>query len=306
MVGTQTDGSGKHAVQREGDSGASNAERPPVLGSMSEAELEAAVLDVAPDRAIFWDVDAPATLARVQRDPSDPFRALIPRYVKVLTYGGGPPVVEAYRALGARDCVPIYNAVDPATHHPSAPDERFRGDLGLLANRLPDREERIDRFFFAAAAALPRAQFLLGGNGWADRAMPPNVRAVGHVFTGDHNAFNASSTAVLNVNRADMASVGFSPPTRIFEAAGAAACLISDAWEGIEHFLEPGREVLLAAGGDEVAAHLEALTPDRARTLGEAARRRVLAEHTYAHRVDALLTVLDARLTGTASGGARP
>lgn len=234
---------------------------------------------------VFWDVDAPATLERVHRDERDAFRALIPQYDLVLTYGGGEPVVRAYRALGARECVPIYNALDPLTHHPVAREPRYEGLLGFLGNRLPDREARVRDFLFAAAAALPQASFLLGGNGWdAGCGAPANVRLLGHVYSRDHNAFNCSVRAVLNINRDSMASTGFSPPTRIFEAAGAGACLIVDAWEGIEMFLTPGREVLLARDGEEVAAHLRALSPDRARRMGEAALARVLSEHTYTHR----------------------
>jgi spore maturation protein CgeB len=243
----------------------------------------------------FWDVDAPATLDRVQRDPADPFRDLIPRYDLVLTYGGGPPVVAAYERLGAKACVPIYNALDPATHHPVPPDPRFAGDLGFLGNRLPDREARVEEFFLGAAARLPGRRFLLGGNGWADKPVTPNVKILGHVYTAEHNAFNCSPTAVLNINRESMARYGFSPPTRVFEAAGAGACLITDAWVGIEEFLAPGAEVLVAASGAEVAAHLEALTPERGRRLGAAARRRILAAHTYAHRAVELEGVLDLR-----------
>lgn len=257
--------------------------------------LEAAVVDRARGRAVFWDVDAPATLARVEAEGGDPFRRVVPRYDLVLTYGGGPNVVARYEALGARRCVPIYNALDPETHHPAAPDPRFDGDLGLLANRLPDREARIDDFFLGAAARLPGRRFVLGGNGWHDKPMPPNVRAVGHVYTRDHNAFNASTRAVLNVNREDMARVGHSPPTRIFEAAGAAACIISDAWEGLDAFLAPGEEVLPARDGQEVADILAGLSPERATAIGQAAARRVLAEHTYGARVELLLDVLDLR-----------
>ncbi|MDA8164717.1 MAG: glycosyltransferase, partial [Desulfobacteraceae bacterium] len=135
-------------------------------------------------------------------------------------------------------------------------------------------------------------RFLLGGNGWQDKPLPGNVRPLGHVYTADHNAINCSARAVLNVNRDSMARYGFSPPTRVFEAAGAGACLITDFWQGIENFLEPDREVLIARDGGEVAAHVAGLDPERARAIGEAARRRVLAAHTYAHRgrqVDALL-----------------
>jgi len=199
----------------------------------------------------------------------------------VLTYGGGPPVVSAYVGFGAAACVPIYNALDPETHHPASRDERFASDLAFLGNRLPDREARVEEFFLKSAAALPEQSFLIGGNGWHDKAMPANVRHLGHVGTGDHNAFNCTPRAVLNVARDSMADVGFSPATRVFEAAGAAACLITDAWEGIEQFLEPDREVLVARDGQDVAEHMAGLTEERARAIGEAALARALAEHTY-------------------------
>ncbi len=258
--------------------------------------LEGAVPELASRsrRTVFWDVDAPATLARMERDPADPFRALVPRYDLVLTYGGGPPVVTRYRAFGARACVPIYNALDPDTHHPVPADHRFDGDVGFLGNRLPDREARVARFFLAAAEAAPSKAFVLGGSGWADRALPGNVRSLGHVYTADHNAFNCSLRAVLNVTRDSMAEVGYSPATRVFEAAGAAACLVTDAWEGVELFLEPGREVLVARSGAEVADHVARLTPAAARAIGAAARARMLAEHTYAHRADRFEEVIDA------------
>jgi spore maturation protein CgeB len=259
-----------------------------------DAWLEAAVPAARASHAlaIFWDVDAPATLERLDHDPSDPFHARVPQYDLVLTYGGGDPVVDAYTAIGARRCVPIYNALDPATHFPVPPDPRFEADLGFLGNRLPDRERRVEDFFLRAAAARPREQFLLGGNGWDDKPMTPNVRRVGHLYTRDHNAFNCTPRAVLNISRDSMARYGFSPATRVFEAAGAGACLITDAWVGIELFLEPGTEVLVADSGDAVAAHVGALDAETARRIGDAARRRVLAEHTYTQRVRQLEAVL--------------
>jgi len=257
-------------------------------------ELLAGILAHARPGAVklFWDVDAAATLETIRADAGHPARPLLPQLDAVLTYGGGPPVIEAYRALGAKACIPIYNALDPATHHPVAPNSRFSADLAFLANRLPDRERRVEQFFLDAASRCPAQSFLLGGNGWHDKPMPANVRAIGHVGTADHNAFNCSAKAALNVARDSMAQVGFSPATRVFEAAGAGACLITDAWEGIEMFLQPGTEVLVARDGQEVAEHLQTLTPARARAIGEAARCRVLADHTYAQRaviVDRLL-----------------
>jgi len=253
--------------------------------------LEEAVLGLG-SYSVFWDVDAPATLSRMEGDTSDSFRALLPSYDLVLTYGGGEPVIRRYSALGARDCQVVYNAVDPTTHHAVAPDPRFTADLGLLANRLPDREARIEEFFLRAATLLPDRTFLLGGNGWEDKPMPPNVRRLGHVGTADHNAFNSTPLAVLNVTRDSMVANGWSPATRVFEVAGAAACQITDQWDGIDEFLTPDSEVLVARDGAEVAEHLSRLEPLRAKEIGEAAQKRVLSEHTYAHRavqVDELL-----------------
>jgi len=252
----------------------------------ADDELLAGVLAAArPDALkIFWDVDAPATLAELRGNPDHPLHTALRQLDLVLTYGGGDPVVAAYRGFGAAECVPIYNALDPETHYPVAPDTRFAADLAFLGNRLPDREARVEAFFLDTAARRPEQRFLLGGAGWDDKSKPENLHYIGHVGTADHNAFNATPKAVLNISRDSMAENGFSPATRVFEAAGAAACLITDAWVGIELFLTPGKEVLVARDGQDVADHLAALTPDRARAIGEAALARVLAEHTYAHR----------------------
>jgi len=263
-----------------------------------DRELESAVVEFAGTDAlkVFWDVDAPATLDRVHEDDADRFKPLIPKFDMVLTYGGGAPVVNAYKALGANQCVPVYNAVDPFTHHPTAYSEKFGADLALLANRLPDREARIEEFFLRPAAECRNRKFLLGGSGWDDKLMSPNVKWIGHVKTHDHNLFNSSPLAVLNVNRESMARYGFSPPTRVFEAAGAAACLITDEWDGIEMFLEPDNEVLVARDGEHVAAIVDSLDEQAAREIGKAAYKRVISEHTYEHRAKQLEKLLDAKV----------
>jgi spore maturation protein CgeB len=258
-----------------------------------DTELLEGIIEHSRDDAlrIFWDVDAAATLEEMRADESHVVRRTLSSLDLVLTYGGGPPVIEAYEGFGAARCVPIYNALDPTTHHPVPADPAFASDLAFLGNRLPDREARVEEFFLRAAAACPDRGFLIGGNGWETKDMPANVRHLGHVYTHQHNAFNCTPLAVLNVARDSMANIGFSPATRVFEAAGAAACLITDAWEGIEQFLQPDTEVLVARDGQDVADHLSALTPERARAIGQAALKRVLAEHTYAHRgeqVDAI------------------
>jgi spore maturation protein CgeB len=257
-------------------------------------ELEQAFPAFRPAHALcaFWDVDAPATLDAIAADPAHHLRRVVPLYDLILTYGGGNPVVAGYERIGARVCLPVYHALDPETHFPVRSRCSFQCDLSFLGNRLQDREARVDAFFGRAAMILRHHSFLLGGAGWHGKILPANIRWVGHIGTGDHNAFFGSGLATLNINRESMARYGFSPPNRIFEAAGAGACLITDAWDGIEHFLEPGLEVLVASDGEEVAELVAQLEPDDACQIAIAARARILAHHTYerrARQVHALL-----------------
>jgi spore maturation protein CgeB len=256
--------------------------------------LEREVLDLKAGGRIvvFWDVDAPATLERLRAEPADPLRALIPRYDAVFTYGGGPPVIAAYLDLGASFCLPVYNALDPETHRPEARDLRFACALAFLGDRRPEREARVEEFFFSVARRRPQWKFLLGGNGWEGRALPGNVVPLGHVYTRDHNTLNASALAVLNVQREGSTRYGYSPASRLFEAAGAASCVITNESDGLDTFLEPGREVLVAHDGADVTALLDDLTVPRAVEIGRAARQRVLCQHTYRHRAATVVRVL--------------
>lgn len=248
-----------------------------------DAFLESRVLKCCSGKTkvSFWDVDAPATLARVEADPQDPFRQHIPKYDFIFTYGGGPPVVEHYTALGAANCHPIYNGLDPETHYPVVNESALQCDLVFVGNRLPDRERRVQDFFLRAAALAPEFQFVLGGEGWAGKDLPENVRWVGHVGTNDHNRMNCSARMVLNINRDSMAGIGYSPPTRVFEAAGAGACLITDQWIGVETFFNPGHEILVASNAEEVVHYLRTISNAEARKIGHHMRQRALKEHAY-------------------------
>lgn len=269
------------------------------VGAFDELlEYEVTQLKKDSNLIIFWDVDAPATLDRIEEHKSDPFNDLIPKYDLVLTYGGGQPVIDAYERNGAKKCIPVYNALDTDTHFPVEPQDKFKGDLAFLGNRLPDREERVDEFFISPAQNLHDKKFLLGGSGWGDKSLPQNIEYLGHIYTKDHNVFNCTPMAVLNISRDSMARYGFSPATRVFEAAGAAACIITDYWEGIETFFEPGEEILVAKDGKELEKIIKELTPEKAKEIGRAAYKKVLAAHTYEHRAALLEKVISRRLFG--------
>lgn len=233
---------------------------------------------------IFWDVDAAATLARVQAEPEDPFRNLIPQYDAVFTYGGGPWCREQYLALGARAYFSIYNGLDPETHHPVPADPALACDVAFLGNRLPDREARVEELFLHAAEIAPRSSFLLGGEGWGDKRLPANVRYIGHVPTAEHNRLNCSAGMVMNINRASMAQSGFSPPTRVFEVAGAGTCLLCDDWPGVDDCFEPNKEILVIRSAQDVIGALTAYDDAARRQIGRAFHNRALRDHTYAQR----------------------
>lgn len=259
-----------------------------------DALLEEAILDCRSHktRVIFWDVDAPATLSRIEDDPTDPFRPLIPQYDAIFTYGGGPPVVEHYKKFGTPICLPIYNGLDPETHHPVPADPALRCDLAFVGHRLPDREARVEEFFLKAAHLAPEISFVLGGEGWGGKNLPSNVRWIGHVASDRHNVVNCSARMVLNVNRDSMARVGFSPPTRVFEAAGAGACLITDAWEGVDQFFAPDSEILIAKSALDVVHYLREFNATGASRIGHAMRTRALRQHTYEARAQQVHTAL--------------
>jgi spore maturation protein CgeB len=252
---------------------------------VDDETLERRILELRESSAItFWDVDAPATIARMNADPDDAFRTSMPQYDAVLTYGGGPWCREQYLALGARAYFSMYNGLDPETHHPVRSDPSLACDVAFLGNRLPDREARVEELFLHAAELAPQSRFLLGGEGWGDKPMPPNVRDIGHVPTADHNRVNCSASMVMNINRASMAQSGFSPPTRVFEVAGAGTCLLCDDWPGIDDCFEPGKEILVVRNAQDVVDALSRYDDAARRRIGRAFHERALRDHTYAQR----------------------
>ena len=261
---------------------------------VDDETLERRILELQGSAAItFWDVDAPATIARMHANENDLFRTSMPQYDAVLTYGGGPWCREQYVALGARAYFSMYNGLDPETHYPVAPDASLACDVAFLGNRLPDREARVEELFLRAAELAPKSRFLLGGEGWGDKRMPANVRYIGHVPTADHNRVNCSAGMVMNINRASMAASGFSPPTRVFEVAGAGTCLLCDDWPGIDDCFEPGSEILVVKTAEDVVCALAEHDDASRRRIGAAFHARALCDHTYAQRARQVEEVLE-------------
>jgi spore maturation protein CgeB len=253
----------------------------------NEEMVERGVLELAGADCLvaYWDVDAPATLERLRDEPGWYFRELIPRFDMVLTYGGGPPVAAGYAEWGAREVVPVYNAVDPEEYEPVAPDSQLAYDLLFVGHRMPDREERFRMLFLDVAEAVPEARLCLGGEGWGNETLPANVTYLGFVPTARHTALYCSARLCLNINRGAMARYGYSPPTRVFEVTGCGGCLVVDDWVGLDTFFVPGEEVLVARDAAGVARLLRTVSWEEARAIGRRGRARALRDHTYESRV---------------------
>ena len=157
-----------------------------------------------------------------------------------------------------------------------------RSYLGTYSD---DRQPKLQRLFVEAAEALPQERFLLAGAQYPDElGWPENVWRFPHIPPAEHSSFYCSSRFTLNLTRASMVAAGWSPSVRLFEAAACGAAIISDAWPGLDRLLTPGKEILLAETTEDVLRILRETTPAARKALGEAARARILAEHTSDQR----------------------
>ncbi len=249
----------------------------------------------------LWDADAPATLAAMEANALDDLHALLPEYDRVFVAGGGAAAVERYLKCGASDCHLIYPGLDSTVHYPVAADPELACDLLFAGERSAELEPTLHEFFLMAAQAAPEFQFNLRGAGWESLALPPNVRLIAATDAADRNRLYCSARAVLSLNCGPAERTSYAPPAGLFEAAGAGACVISNVWDGIASFFEPGCQVLMARNAEDVLDLLRTVDIRLARETGKAMRKRALLEHTYALRALELREVL----RHSPSGGSR-
>ncbi|BDG07485.1 CgeB family protein [Anaeromyxobacter paludicola] len=245
-------------------------------------------LSAARGRTAFYDIDTPVTLANVRRGECGYLTAAqVPRYDLYLSFTGGPLLERIERELGARRARPLYCSCDPEEHRPA--EVPLRWDLGYLGTYSADRQPALEALLVEPARRWPAGRFAVVGPMFPPGLRwPANVDRSAHLSPREHRGFYGAQRFTLNVTRADMVQAGWSPSVRLFEAAACGTPVVSDRWPGIEDFFRPGEELLLARSSEEALAIVRD-TPEAARRrIGAAARRRVLAEHTAAHRARAL------------------
>lgn len=243
----------------------------------------------------FYDLDTAITIEKYQRQGSV---AYVPAYgLKdfdlVLSYVGGRALDELRLLFGAQRVAPLHGSADPLVHRPVPPSSHYDSDFSYLGTYAADRQVTLQKLFLDPARRLPRQKFMLGGAQYPDDfPWNENVWFVDHVPPPEHPAFYSSSRATLNVTRGAMASFGYCPSGRLFEAAACETPVVSDSWEGLSEFFEPGKEILVASSAEDVVS---AIHRDRGdlQCIGRAARERVLAAHTAEHRGRQLMDLLE-------------
>lgn len=251
---------------------------------------------------VFYDLDTPVTLARLGR--GEPVGYIGPRglgdFDLVLSYTGGAALAELRGRLGARRTATLHGHVDPEVHRPAGPRDHYRADLSYIGTYAEDRQRALETLFVEPARRTPDRRFVIAGAQYPqDFPWTPNISFVRHLGPDEHPAFYSSSRLTLNVTRAAMASMGWCPSGRLLEATACGAPVLSDAWEGLDAFFEPGREILVARDTAEAEAAIGLSDAELGR-IAAAARERTLAEHTADRRIGDLFAALDACLTPTA------
>lgn len=231
----------------------------------------------------FYDIDTPVTLAKLGRGEHDYVAPeIIPDFDLYLSFTGGPVLDFIERTYGSPAARALYCSVDAGSYRPI--DVAPRWDLSYLGTYSPDRQPSLERLLIEPARRLPDRRFVVAGPQYPDDIdWPANVERIDHLPPAGHAEFYSASRFTLNVTRSDMIERGWSPSVRLFEAGACGAAIVSDRWAGIDELFEPGSEILLADGTEDVVGWLsDAATP--AAEIGSRGRRRILAEHTSAHR----------------------
>jgi nucleoside-diphosphate-sugar epimerase/spore maturation protein CgeB len=228
----------------------------------------------------FYDIDTPVTLAKLARGDFEYLSPeVIPGYHVYLSFTGGPTLRRIEAEYGSPAARALYCSVDPQAYQPLPTPKRW--DLTYLGTYSPDRQPTLEKLLIEPARCCPDLRMAVAGPQYpGDIDWPDNVERIEHLPPVKHADFYSASRMTLNVTRADMIEAGWSPSVRLFEAGACGTPILSDRWEGIDSLFEPGSEIILAGTTEEAIA---ALSRPSAR-IGAAARRRVLAAHTAAHR----------------------
>lgn len=245
------------------------------------------VLATARGQRVFYDIDTPITLAALEKGtPTYIEPRQIPRYDLYLSFTTGPLMRRIAGDFHAPRVRPLCCSADTDSYYPDPGAPCW--DLGYLGTYSVDRQRALEGFLFEPARRWTAGRFVVAGSQYPELAWPFNVERWEHVPPPEHRAFYNAQRFTLNLTRGAMLAAGFSPSIRLFEAGACATPIISDAWPGLEEFFDPGRELFVAKSSSDVLRILRETSEDERLAVGTRGRARVLAQHTAAHRAEAL------------------
>jgi spore maturation protein CgeB len=240
---------------------------------------------------VFYDLDTPITLKTLDSGGADYLRRdQIPCFDLYFSFTGGRILQQLEQRYGARLARPLYGCVDPDAHRRVAADEQLRCCLSYLGTYAADRQQKLDDLFLEPARRRANLAFVLAGSLYpAHWTWPQNVRRFEHVPPDRHAALYSSSRATLNITRQEMATWGYCPSGRFFEAAACGAPVLTDWWEGLDTFFDIGEELCVVSTANDVLSSLS-LDDSQLHAMAARARDRTLAEHTGECRAAQLLS----------------
>lgn len=241
----------------------------------------------------FYDIDTPVTLARLAKGDCDYINPeLLAGFDLYLSFTGGRALQVLEHRYGARAARVLYCSVDPDRHTPIAAEPVWC--MGYLGTYSADRQPALEELMCGPARCCPKEIFAVAGPLYpAEISWPTNVERIEHVTPDRHRWFYSRQRFTLNVTRADMIRMGYSPSVRLFEAAACGVPIISDWWPGLETIFVPGKHILVARSSRDVLRYLHEISDRERRQIALRAREHLLARHTAAHRAIALETYVE-------------
>jgi spore maturation protein CgeB len=215
--------------------------------------------------------------------PKDAGRA---RFYDVVGYADSA-LLAVHRQWGlAAESLYLPHAIDPGAAPPVRAFEARDPRLVFVANPTPLRRAVV------SAIAAPIAVY---GPGW--RASDGGAHDIhpGRVAAGRVPTLYGGHRATLNIRNELNVLSGLNQ--RNFEPCLAGSALLTDDQPDLEACFEPGSEVLVWRDADELNALYAQVVGDVsfAQRVAEAGRARVLAQHTFAHRLESLSLSLGLR-----------
>lgn len=240
----------------------------------------------------FYDIDTPVTLDMLARGEEQHLaRRQVPLFDCYLSFSGGRVLDRLRDDWGARNPVALYCSVDPDAYLPM--DVPKRWDLGYLGTYSPDRQPGVRALLIEPARSLPQMRFVVAGSMFPDDIdWPDNVDRIDHLPPEHHAEFYNAQRFTLNITRAAMRTLGWSPSVRLFEAAACGTPIISDRWPGLSDLLPEGQAVILADTTADVVAALSDTGPGVGQAMADRARATILADHTGRARARDLIDAL--------------